>query len=459
MRPIRLTMQAFGPYAGTQVLDMEALGKTGIYAITGETGAGKTTIFDAIVYALFGTGSGEDRPDGKGMRAVAASPALETRVELSFVCGGKTYAIVRRPAQTLAGKRKETVDRAASQELTLPDGRVITKNDEIKERIEKDILGVSKDQFCQIVMIVQGEFRKLLRADTTERTEIMRRIFKTERFNALGERAMVRCREKREELKSCRDLMRFSLTALRADPASGLDAQLKALQAVAPEALLPEDAVGMADRIGEVDEAEHRAAAGELERAEQVRDAAREAHERALGQQRMLKERAERLEELGALERRSDAAARTLQEARERQPEAERLGREIITRQNQLEAYGRLDALERTRAALGGELEKQDRLKKEAEAERARQAGIRDALTAEAESRKDAPDRRLRAKDALNAARERGEKLEALNRRIAERDSAQQALAAQTVQAFMLWRYTKKLEAFREDRGERVSWD
>ena len=82
MRPTRLTMQAFGPYAENLTLDMNELGEKGIYAIIGETGTGKTTIFDAIVYALYGTGSGEDRADGKSLRAVAARPDLETKVVL-----------------------------------------------------------------------------------------------------------------------------------------------------------------------------------------------------------------------------------------------------------------------------------------------------------------------------------------------------------------------------------------
>ena len=175
MRPIRLTMQAFGPYAECQTLEMDRLGEKGIYAIIGETGSGKTTIFDAIVYALYGTGSGEDRADGKTLRAAAARPDVETKVELEFVCGGKTYTIIRKPTQYLTGKRtKDLVEYKGSLVLIMPDGARLTNPGEVdgtRDRpgiIERDVLGVTKDQFCQTVMIAQGEFRKLLRAKTDE---------------------------------------------------------------------------------------------------------------------------------------------------------------------------------------------------------------------------------------------------------------------------------------------------
>ena len=100
MKPIKLTMSAFGPYAGKQELDMTRLGETGLYAITGETGAGKTTIFDAIMFALYGTGSGVDRI-GRNLRSDYADKNTETFVELVFRCGGKTYTIRRSPKQML----------------------------------------------------------------------------------------------------------------------------------------------------------------------------------------------------------------------------------------------------------------------------------------------------------------------------------------------------------------------
>ena len=166
MRPIRLTMQAFGPYVNEQVLEFDRLGETGIYAIIGETGAGKTTIFDAIVFALYGTGSGEDRGKGQTLRSLSASPNQETCVKLEFVSRGRPYSIVRRPKQQLAKLRGEGLrDVAASQTLTLPDGTVLTAEADISDKIEKDIL----DKFeIQLMDGVTDALSRVLIPDQTE---------------------------------------------------------------------------------------------------------------------------------------------------------------------------------------------------------------------------------------------------------------------------------------------------
>ena len=282
MRPFRLTMQAIGHYADQQVLNMDALGQTGIYAITGETGAGKTTIFDAIVYALYGSGSGEDREDAKTLRSAAASPDLETKVDLDFVSGGKKYTIVRKPFQRVARKRGEGEwDQPASQVLTLPDGKRITREREIKSLIERDILGVTKDQFCQIVMIAQGEFRKLLRAGTDERTAILRRIFRTERYNALSQRLEQRCKEKYGQLADARRQVAFSLNSLLVDPASPLREAHEAMKQADANALLLDEAAELTDRVVQADEQAWQAVREIVERAEKEFNRARQACEQA----------------------------------------------------------------------------------------------------------------------------------------------------------------------------------
>ena len=167
MRPLNLTLSAFGAYAGKTELDLRQLGERGLYLITGDTGAGKTTIFDAIAFALFGKPSG-----GKGGRDVSmlrskyASPETPTEVELTFSNGGKTYKIKRNPTYERTKLRGTgTTEKKADAELLMPDGKIITGTKEVDEKI-RDILGVDKDQFCQIAMIAQGEFRELLLADT-----------------------------------------------------------------------------------------------------------------------------------------------------------------------------------------------------------------------------------------------------------------------------------------------------
>lgn len=203
MRPIKLTMSAFGPYAGKTALELDKLGTHGLYLITGDTGAGKTTIFDAITFALFGAASGDNRtPDM--LRSKYADPETPTEVELVFDYAGKTYTIRRNPEYERPAKRGDKfVLQKADAELTMPDGRVFTKPREVNTEIQS-ILGVDREQFSQIAMIAQGEFRRLLQAGTKERIEIFRSIFKTERYEKLQlklKSAAAQAKDRCEELQ------------------------------------------------------------------------------------------------------------------------------------------------------------------------------------------------------------------------------------------------------------------
>lgn len=187
MRPLNLTMSAFGPYAGQTTVDFSALGTSGLYLITGDTGAGKTTIFDAITYALYGEASGESR-DSSMLRSKYAAPETPTFVELTFTNGGKTYTVRRNPEYTRPKSRGTgTTVQKADAELTMPDGRVITKVRDVTAAVT-DIVGIDREQFARIAMIAQGEFRKLLLAQTDERKAIFRQIFHTGQYQALQNR-------------------------------------------------------------------------------------------------------------------------------------------------------------------------------------------------------------------------------------------------------------------------------
>lgn len=178
MRPTKLTMSAFGPYAGKTEIDFEKLGENGLYLICGDTGAGKTTIFDAITFALFGEASCE-RKKASMFRSKYADDNTETFVELEFLYNGKTYKVNRNPEYMRKKSRGEgETKQAANAELVFPDGRVETKTNTVNKEIE-EILGVNKDQFSQIALIAQGDFLKLLNAETKERQEIFREIFST----------------------------------------------------------------------------------------------------------------------------------------------------------------------------------------------------------------------------------------------------------------------------------------
>lgn len=187
MRPLNLTLSAFGAYAGKTELDLRQLGERGLYLITGDTGAGKTTIFDAIAFALFGKPSGDGR-ESSMLRSKFAAPETPTKVELTFSNGGKTYKIKRNPEYERPKSRGTGMTKEQPHvELVLPDGKVLTRHADVEEKI-RDILGVDRDQFCQIAMLAQGEFRKLLLAETKERASIFRSIFKTNLYIKFQER-------------------------------------------------------------------------------------------------------------------------------------------------------------------------------------------------------------------------------------------------------------------------------
>ena len=184
MRPTKLIMSAFGPYAGKTTLDLSLLGESGIYLITGDTGAGKTTIFDAIAFALFGEASGNNR-ETTMLRSKYAPPEIPTEVELYFNYGGKEYYVKRNPEYDRPKTRGDGVTtERANAELRYPDGSVVAKLKDVNRALI-EILGVDRDQFTRIAMIAQGDFLKLLLAPTEERKKIFQKIFSTHPYSVL----------------------------------------------------------------------------------------------------------------------------------------------------------------------------------------------------------------------------------------------------------------------------------
>lgn len=181
MRPLKLTIAGFGPYAGVQELDFEALGRSGLYLIAGDTGAGKTTIFDALTFALFGEASGGSRKSDM-LRSKYARAEDPTYVELTFTYGGQTYTVRRNPTYDRINLKKkdatDLVEQKADAQLTLPDGSVVTKLKDVNRAVQ-EIIGLSREQFAQVCMISQGDFRRLLEADTETRKKIFKDIFGT----------------------------------------------------------------------------------------------------------------------------------------------------------------------------------------------------------------------------------------------------------------------------------------
>lgn len=182
MKPLKLTMSAFGSYAGKNVIDFTGQ-QQGIFLITGDTGAGKTTIFDAITYALYNQTSGGER-NGNMMRSQYAQPETETYVELEFLYQGQTYRVRRNPdykiTKTLKNGKIREQKVPHSVELTLPDGTVFPEKKNATDAKIIEILGLTADQFSQIVMIAQGDFLKLLYTKSDERKMIFSKLFRTD---------------------------------------------------------------------------------------------------------------------------------------------------------------------------------------------------------------------------------------------------------------------------------------
>ena len=179
MRPEQLVISAFGPYAGETTIDFTLLGDHGLYLITGDTGAGKTTIFDAITFALYGEASGDVREPGM-FRSKYAADDRKTFVKLTFLCHGKRYCVTRNP-EYLRPKGKGTgytLQKSDADLYFFDERQPITKTKEVTRAVTQ-LLGLDYRQFTQIAMLAQGDFQKLLLADTSSRSEIFRQLFHT----------------------------------------------------------------------------------------------------------------------------------------------------------------------------------------------------------------------------------------------------------------------------------------
>ena len=214
MRPLKLTMSAFGPYAGQMELDFEALGTGGLYLITGDTGAGKTTIFDAISFALFGEASGTNREPSM-LRSKYADPTTPTEVTLLFRYAGKEYTITRTPDYMRPKLRGEGfIKQSADATLICPDGKTITKYKEVNTAI-RDILGLDREQFAQVAMIAQGDFMKLLLAETKDRQKIFRSIFHTKLYEILQDQLGKQANAVKYQWEDARNSIRQYMEGIR----------------------------------------------------------------------------------------------------------------------------------------------------------------------------------------------------------------------------------------------------
>ena len=338
MRPLKLKLSAFGPYKGLTEIDMEKLGERGLYLITGDTGAGKTTIFDAITFALFGEASGENRTAGM-LRSKYAEPETPTEVEMCFRYRGQDYTVKRNPEYERPAKRGGgTTIQKADAELTLPDGAVLTKPREVDRKI-LEILGVNHQQFSQIAMIAQGDFLKLLLADTKERQEIFRKLFETEHYKALQMQILSDAKRLFVEKEDARKAIEHYVQSTTADPLSPLSLELAQAH---KGAMLTADVLSLLERIIADDEMRREQLETEINAASAALEQI-SGHLTAIGAyQKLQSDRSRTKAQLEEAEPKLDVLQKHYEAEQAREPERKELERRITVLTEMLPQYAEL---------------------------------------------------------------------------------------------------------------------
>lgn len=339
MRPLKLTIAGFGPYAGEQELDFDKLGTSGLYLITGDTGAGKTTIFDALTFALFGEASGEFREAGM-LRSQYATLEQPTYVRLVFSHAGQTYTVYRQPEYIRARTRGTgTTKQLADAQLTYPDGRVLTRQREVNRAIN-EIIGLNREQFAQVAMIAQGDFRKLLQADTKERQKIFRDIFGTGRYVVLQERLKEQTAALRQQREAAVASIRQYAQGIVCAPDALCEEEVRrARQNELPMA----EVLALLERLLEGDRARQAQLAKQLAETEQRVEGAIKRLESAKNVQALRQTLSERERAAQAAEERGRKLETVLAAEREKQPEQERLAQQVAAVELLLPAYDELE--------------------------------------------------------------------------------------------------------------------
>jgi len=340
MRPLSITICGFGPYAGCQTLDFSLLGKSGLYLITGDTGAGKTTIFDAITFALFGEASGEGRQSHM-LRSKYAKPEDPTYVELTFDYGGKEYTLRRNPEYERAKSRGTgTTKQASDAQLTYPDGRVVTKQKDVDKAI-REIIGLTREQFSQVAMISQGEFRRLLSADTRERQKIFRDIFGTSLYVTLQNQLKDHAAALSAQLAQTEQSRMQYIQGILAEENSGYFSQVKSAK---ENGILTEDVLALLEMLLAEDKAQQddlEAAFAQTDTAlAQVHGQLTQAAAIQAAKLALARKEAEQAQAATQLAQANIALAA----AREKIPQQEALEKRIAQAELQLPSYDTLDA-------------------------------------------------------------------------------------------------------------------
>ena len=341
MRPLRLTLSAFGPYAAETTLDLEKLGKGGLYLITGDTGAGKTTIFDAITYALYDHSSSGIR-EGSMLRCKYADDKTPTFVELEFEVHGVRYTVRRNPEYQRPKARGEgmTTEKADAT-LTYPDDRPpVTKAKDVTAAVQ-EIIGLDYNQFSQIVLIAQGQFTKLLNASTEERSRIFRKLFRTQRYAQLQERLQSEASALNQQRTAQNAKLDSLLGGLQFSPE---DPDAEALRALCAQTV-PETALALLDTLTARQAAALEEAGTALQATEAQLDTVQQQLGAAAQAQRLAQQLAARQAELAAAKPALDAARAEADRHAGDAAQLDALTAQVTQAQSALAAYDALDTL------------------------------------------------------------------------------------------------------------------
>ena len=428
MRPLRLTLSAFGPYAAQTTLDLEKLGKGGLYLITGDTGAGKTTIFDAITYALYDHSSSGIR-EGSMLRCKYADDKTPTFVELEFEVHGVRYTVRRNPEYQRPKTRGEgmTTEKADAT-LTYPDDRPpVTKAKDVTAAVQ-EIIGLDYNQFSQIVLIAQGQFTKLLNASTEERSRIFRKLFRTQRYAQLQERLQAEASALNQQRTAQNAKLDSLLGGLQFSPE---DPDAEALRTLCAQTV-PETALSLLDTLT----ARQAAALEEAGTALQATEAQLNTVQQQLGAaaqaQRLAQQLAARQAELAAAKPALDAARAEADRHAGDAAQLDALTAQVTQAQSALAAYDALDTLcrQQTEARDAARLAAAQAHKRRTQLDSLNAALA--AAEAELAALADADTRLLALQNRSAQLTQRGEALAKLEQRLA--DCQRQAKAAHNAQ-------------------------
>lgn len=347
MKPLKIIMNAFGPYSKKAEVNFEDFNLNGLYLVTGDTGAGKTTVFDAITFALFGSASGTVRNDSGNnslhLRSDFAKEDEVSYVELTFLCRGEKYKIHRTTAKKKAKKRAEgfTVE-SETVELTKPDGSIITDKTDVTNEIQ-NILGIDKNQFSQIVMLAQGEFQKLLTEDTKDREAIFRHIFKTDNYKLFQEKIAERLKQSKADNGKLSDNLNLYIEQLLCDE----ETDLYQLKTAENKAVNAEEIIKLLNLQNEEDEKTVK----NFEKIIKKLDSDIDKISQKIGEASQIKKNQDQLktyeEQLPALKDEFQKAKTALKEAEKQKPEKAKADKIIANLEKELPKYEELNNYEK----------------------------------------------------------------------------------------------------------------